>query len=327
MMKRLIALLLAASLSFTQAQASVPSVITDMSTSAASNSPAGSDSIGTSLDDYLRAHAAFIAQLFASASLDGGTVGGTANAITLTPSPAITAYDATKLIHFKAASTNTSSTVTVAVSGFAPKAITRIGGAALEVGDIVSNADVAIKYDGTQYQVLSTYGPAPVRGVSIQNGGDSNSSASGSGTDYPHSLTYSVPANFLSSGRALRVTACFKITTGSASPTLVHKLKLGGTTVSSHAVSTPANNLSNDNYCLQWMLSAQAAPGGSVNTTTAMLGSSNGPANSINLNTTDQPVALATNGALTLAVATLWATAGTGTNTIALDQLIVEALR
>lgn len=34
---------------------SIPTKITDLSTTAASNSPAGSDSIGTSLDDYLRA--------------------------------------------------------------------------------------------------------------------------------------------------------------------------------------------------------------------------------------------------------------------------------
>lgn len=41
----------------------VPSNITDLSTTAGSNSPAGTDSIGTTMDDYIRAQSAFIAQL------------------------------------------------------------------------------------------------------------------------------------------------------------------------------------------------------------------------------------------------------------------------
>jgi len=40
----------------------VPSAITDLSTTAASNSPAGAESARGTIDDYLRAHASFIAQ-------------------------------------------------------------------------------------------------------------------------------------------------------------------------------------------------------------------------------------------------------------------------
>jgi hypothetical protein len=40
----------------------VPSLITDLSTTAASNSPAGAESARGTIDDYLRAHASFIAQ-------------------------------------------------------------------------------------------------------------------------------------------------------------------------------------------------------------------------------------------------------------------------
>jgi hypothetical protein len=39
----------------------VPTAIADLSTTAADNSPAGADSVFTNLDNYLRAHAAFIA--------------------------------------------------------------------------------------------------------------------------------------------------------------------------------------------------------------------------------------------------------------------------
>ena len=46
----------------------VPSLITDLSTTAASNSPAGAESARGTIDDYLRAHASFIAQTRAGSS-------------------------------------------------------------------------------------------------------------------------------------------------------------------------------------------------------------------------------------------------------------------
>ena len=47
----------------------VPTAITDLSTTLASNPPAGGDLVGTSLDDYLRAAYGFIAQLHAGADM------------------------------------------------------------------------------------------------------------------------------------------------------------------------------------------------------------------------------------------------------------------
>jgi hypothetical protein len=46
------------------AGAAVPTVITDTSSTAASNSPAGSENVFPNLDDYLRAHAKFIRDLY-----------------------------------------------------------------------------------------------------------------------------------------------------------------------------------------------------------------------------------------------------------------------
>lgn len=43
----------------------VPTVITDLSVTLASNSPAGTDVIGSTLDDYIKAQSGFIAQLYA----------------------------------------------------------------------------------------------------------------------------------------------------------------------------------------------------------------------------------------------------------------------
>lgn len=132
----------------------VPVVITDMSTSAASNSPAGSDSIGTSLDDYIRSHAAFIAQLFATSNIYSSVVGGTGSVITLTPSPAIIAYAAGQKFGFIAGAANGGAT-TVNINGLGAKNITKNGATALVANDILSGSLVQIEYDGTQFQLLS----------------------------------------------------------------------------------------------------------------------------------------------------------------------------
>ena len=86
------------------------------------------------------------------------TVGGTADVITLTPSPAITAYAAGQTFRFIASGANTTN-VTVAISGLAAKAITKNGTTALIAGDIPSGMMVEITYDGTEF-VLGTVGAA-----------------------------------------------------------------------------------------------------------------------------------------------------------------------
>lgn len=55
----------------------VPSAITDLSTSAAGNSPAGSDTVFPNLDDYIRALSAFIAQNYASLATKQASLGYT----------------------------------------------------------------------------------------------------------------------------------------------------------------------------------------------------------------------------------------------------------
>jgi hypothetical protein len=97
-----------------------------------------------------------------------GTVGGTADVITLTPSPAITAYAAGQTFRFLASGANTTN-VTVAVSGLAsPKAITKNGATALVAGDIAAASMVCITYDGTEF-VLGTVNRAmlPITGGTL----------------------------------------------------------------------------------------------------------------------------------------------------------------
>src|SRR3990167_1843832 len=82
-----------------------------------------------------------------------GTVAGTANAITLTPSPAITAYAAGQKFSFIVAATNTGA-ATVAISGLTAKTIHNgvlaLVGGELRIGDLVT-----IQYDGSEFQVLN----------------------------------------------------------------------------------------------------------------------------------------------------------------------------
>lgn len=82
-----------------------------------------------------------------------GTVGGTADAITLTPTAVITAYVAGQRFSFIAAGSNTTA-ATVNVNAVGVKNITKLGTTALSAGDIPSGAIVVIEYDGTQFQLL-----------------------------------------------------------------------------------------------------------------------------------------------------------------------------
>ena len=103
-----------------------------------------------------RTDAATLANIQDGTGIYVGTVGGTADAITLTPAPAITAYAAGQAFFWIASGANTGA-VTLAVSGLAsPKAITKNGTTALSAGDIPSGALVGARYDGTRFQLMDT---------------------------------------------------------------------------------------------------------------------------------------------------------------------------
>lgn len=145
----------------------VPTNITDLSTTASSNSPAGSDSIGTSLDDYLRAGFAFIRQLYNTGVTFSATVGGTANAITLTPSPAPTAYSTGQSFVFTPTSSNTAAT-TVNVSTLGAKTIKKyLSTSKVDVvaNDLVAGFPATIVYDGTDFVLVDN--PPNSRGADV----------------------------------------------------------------------------------------------------------------------------------------------------------------
>jgi hypothetical protein len=88
------------------------------------------------------------------AARTSGTVGGTATAITLTPSTAISAYTRGMVYDFTAASTTTGAT-TLNISGVSATAIRQgeDGDDALEAGDIVAGGDYTVVYDGTFWRL------------------------------------------------------------------------------------------------------------------------------------------------------------------------------
>jgi hypothetical protein len=184
----------------------------------------------------------------------------------------------------------------------------------------VSDEDTLYSFDGANW-VRS----GGVRALSVQSGGDANSSASGSGTDYDHSLTYAIPANFLNANKALRVTAHFRLTTGSSVPTLAAKLKLGSVALADQTpVGFPAS-LTNNQYALSWLVQATGAPGPSASLECAPL-TGPAPVASGAYSIVAMPVSVATDAAQTLKIGTQWGSAGSGTNSVTLSQLIVEAL-
>lgn len=95
---------------------------------------------------------ATIANLQAGTGIYVGTVGGTADAITLTPSPAISAYAAGQTFSFLASGANTGA-VTVAVSGLSAKAVKKNGTTSLVANDILSGTMIELEYDGTNFQL------------------------------------------------------------------------------------------------------------------------------------------------------------------------------
>lgn len=162
--------------------------------------------------------------------------------------------------------------------------------------------------------------------LSVQNSGSTNDSSSGSGAYINHTPNFVLPANYLASGKALRITAHFRITTGAVAPTLSVQLKAGTTVLAQLTGSTPTALISNNQYGLTFVVQAIAAIGAAANVEATLFGNSNSPGGVAVGSDTDMPVALATNTALTLQMATQWGSAGTGVNTIILSQLIVEPI-
>lgn len=135
-----------------------------------------------------RNHYATAGQVQDAAFLWCGSAGGTADAITLTPSPPITAYLLGRSYRFKATATNATTTPTGIVSGVASARTIQKLGSVLAAGDMTNGRYYELFDDGTHFQLtpLGTGLSSAASGVSsiadATNGGLAFSGSTGAVT-------------------------------------------------------------------------------------------------------------------------------------------------
>lgn len=98
-----------------------------------------------------------LGQVQAQAYIWCGTAGGTKNALTLTPSPAITAYAAGQCFRFISGATASDDAVTIAVSGLAPQTAQNDGAALSSTDTIAAGKMYEAIYDGTAFQIQRVF--------------------------------------------------------------------------------------------------------------------------------------------------------------------------
>jgi hypothetical protein len=176
----------------------VPASINDLSTTPAANSPDGTSEGPSTLDNYQRAHASFIAQLrdsrdaqivevqpiarggtastTAAAALsalgapaaiqnqtyNAGQTAGTATAYTLTPAIALASNGAFRRFNVQFHAANTGTTPTLAISGLAAKALKVYDSAGVKqnpaIGALAISMLSDVVDDGTDFVVLTKPG-------------------------------------------------------------------------------------------------------------------------------------------------------------------------
>lgn len=98
---------------------------------------------------------AALGQVQDGSAIWGGTAGGTADALTLTLTPAITAYATGMVIEFIASASANTGATTINVNGVGVKnVVRRDGSTALSAGNIPAGAPCTIIYDGTSFRLV-----------------------------------------------------------------------------------------------------------------------------------------------------------------------------
>lgn len=114
-----------------------------------------------------RDHYATAAQLQDGSIIWCGTSAGTANAQTLSPTPAITAYVAGQLFRFIAGASSTSS-CTLDISGVGAVDVKTVHNESSTGNDLVSGAVHTVVYDGTAFRLIQHVGQLNMRDSEIR---------------------------------------------------------------------------------------------------------------------------------------------------------------
>lgn len=138
------------------ATALTDSIAKDGQTTPTANLPMGGFRHTTIGNASARNQYAAAGQVQDGAFLWGGTAAGTADARTIAPTPAITAYAAGQLFRFINGAAANTGAATLAVSGLTATAL-RKGAAATELaaGDLPADAAVEVLYDGTVFRLMA----------------------------------------------------------------------------------------------------------------------------------------------------------------------------
>lgn len=152
------------------------------------------------------------------------TVGGTGDAITLTPSPAITSYVAGRELKFFAAASNTTTTA-VNVNSVGSRAIKKkFGGAVydLSANDIVAGQFVELVDDGTQFLLKDHGGIIDRTATAVEVTNTTTETAL---------YTKSILGNTLGTHRRIILEALLELHSDGVNPTFTLRFKYGATTL------------------------------------------------------------------------------------------------
>lgn len=144
-------------------------ILKDGTQTVTANIPFGNNRLLTVGAGLVRTDAVNLGQL-QDASTNWVAAGGTADAITATYSPAITALVDGQLAFFRATAANATTTPTFAPNGLTARTITKRGGTAVIAGDIPGNlTEVILRYNlaNTRWELLN---PASAAVLSAQQG-------------------------------------------------------------------------------------------------------------------------------------------------------------
>lgn len=180
---------------------------------------------------------------------------GSANAIAIAPSPAITAYAAYQEFTFKAAATNTGAT-TINVNSLGTKNIF-YNGAALVGGEIVSGVIYTVVYDGTQFNLTS---PPSKLGNKVYFG-TADVSINVANTNENTLFSTSLPGNSLGTGGGIKIRMHISgLSTDNGSPsTITFRIKFGSMTLAFPAITPASSAVTTDSGFIEAIISNNAA--------------------------------------------------------------------
>lgn len=202
---------------------------------------------------------------------------GAANAYVITPAPAITAYTIGQIFSFKAVSANTTAS-TLNVNALGVKTIKKAGSTDLIANDITAGYIVVVEYDGTNFQMINPCASAinfsggaypAASGAAITGILGSNVTSTPVYMDFTQAdigasstaentvYTFTINGGVLgTAGGVLMNIIAGGISTATAGQTATIRLKYGGTTMASFALT---GTLFLNNTLLQIHLGANGA--------------------------------------------------------------------